>query len=113
MFDKRLERLAHILINHSLELKKNDLFMISGGHIATPLIKEIYIQALKVGAYPYAKVGVEGLAEIFYKNASEKQLKYMSPIAKFEIENIDAKLGIISPENTKTLKQAVTKALVK
>lgn len=103
MVDKRLERLAHILVNHSLELKKNDLFLISGGHAANPLIREIYKQALKIGAYPYAKVGVEGLAEIFYKSASEKQLKYMSPIAKFEIENIDAKLGIISPENTRNM----------
>jgi len=103
VIDKRLEKLAHILITHSLEIKKKDLFMIIGGNTATPLIKEVYRKALEVGAYPYVKVGVEGLAELFYKKASEKQLKYMSPLAKFEIENIDAKLGIICPENTRNL----------
>jgi len=103
VIDNRLEKLAHILITHSLEIKKNDLFMIIGGNTAAPLIKEVYKKALEVGAYPYAKIGVEGLAELFYNGASQKQLKYMSPIAKFEIENIDAKLGIICPENTRNL----------
>ena len=103
MIDKRLEKLAYILINHSLKIKKKDLFLIVGGNAATPLIKEVYKQALEVGAHPYAQIGVDGLAELFYKNANEKQLKYMSPIAKFEIENIDAKLGIICPENTRNL----------
>lgn len=103
MIDKRLEKLAHILVNHSLEIKKNDLFVISGSPVAAPLIKEVYKQALELGAHPYTRVGIEDLAEIYYKNASEKQLKFVSPIAKFEIENIDARLSIISPENTRDL----------
>ena len=103
MIDKRLEKFAYILVNHSLELKKGDLFVISGSHIAAPLIKEVYKQALDAGAHPYTRLGIDGLAEIYYKHASEKQLKYMSPIAKFETERIDARLGIISPENTRSL----------
>ncbi|UCF11971.1 MAG: aminopeptidase [Thermoplasmatales archaeon] len=103
MIDKRLKKFAHILINHSLELKKGDLFVISGGYIAKPLIKEVYKQALESGAHPYTRLGIDGLAEVYYKHASEKQLKYMSPIAKFETERIDARLSIISPENTRSL----------
>ena len=103
MIDKRLEKFAYILVNHSLELKKGDLFVISGSHIAAPLIKEVYKQALEAGAHPYTRVGIDGLAEIYYKHASEKQLKHMSPIAKFETERIDARLGVISPENTRSL----------
>jgi aminopeptidase len=103
MIDKRLEKLANVLVKHSLSLKKNDLFLISGSHIAAPLIREVYKQAVKLGAYPYTRVGIEGLAEIYYKHASEKQLKYVSPIAKFEIERIDARLSIVSPENTRSL----------
>ena len=30
MIDKRLQKLAYILINHSLKIKKNDLFLING-----------------------------------------------------------------------------------
>lgn len=116
MIDIRLKKLAHILVNHSLEIKKDDLFVISGGNIAAPLIKEVYKQALDAGAHPSARVGIEGLAEIFYKHASEKQLKYVSPLVKFETERIDARLGIISPENTRSMtninpeKQAISSA---
>ncbi len=103
MIDQRLEKLAYILVNHSLGIKKNDLFVISGSHHAAPLIKEVYGQALKKGAHPYTRVGIDGLAETFYKNASERQLKFVSPIAKFEIKNIDARLGILSPDNTRSM----------
>ena len=103
MIDKRLEKLAYILVHHSLRIKKNDLFVIAGSPLAAPLIKEVYKQAVEAGAYPYVKVGVDGLAEIFYTYASNHQLTYMSPVAKFEIETIDARLAIISPENTRSM----------
>jgi len=90
--------------------------MISGSPIASPLIKEVYKQALEKGAHPYTRVGIGGLGEIFYKNASDQQLRYVSKLSKFEIENIDARLGIISSENTKSMtninpkKQAISSA---
>ncbi|MCX6661782.1 MAG: aminopeptidase [Euryarchaeota archaeon] len=103
MIDKRLEKLATILVRYSLGLKKNDLFVISGSHLAAPLIKEVYHQAVKVGANPFTHIGIDGLAEIYYKYSSEQQLKYVSPLSKFEIEQIDASLSIISPENTRNM----------
>jgi aminopeptidase len=116
MIDRRLEKFAYILVNHSLGIKKNDLFVISGSHLAAPLIKEVYTQALQKGANPYTRIGIDGLSEMYYKHASEKQLKFVSPITKFEIENIDARLAIISPENTRDMtnvdpkKQAISSA---
>jgi len=116
MIDTRLERLAYILIHHSLRIKKHDLFVISGSHLAAPLIREVYKQAIEAGAHPYTQIGIDGLAEMYYKYSSDAQLKYMSPIDKFEIEHIDARLAIISPENTRNLtsvdpkKQAISSA---
>ena len=49
MIGKRLEKLAYVLVNHSFELNKNDLFMISESHAATQLIKEVYKHAIDVG----------------------------------------------------------------
>ena len=103
MMDKRLEKLATILVRYSLNLKKNDLFVISGSHLAAPLIKEVYHQAIMIGAHPFTHIGIDGLAEIFYNCSSEQQLKYVSPLSKFEIEQIDASLSIISPENTRNM----------
>ncbi len=116
MIDKRLETFATILVRYSLELKKDDLFVISGSHLAAPLIREVYHQAIEIGAHPFTHIGIDGLAEIFYKYSSEKQLKFVSPLTKYEIEHIDASLSIISPENTRNMtnidpkKQAISSA---
>jgi aminopeptidase len=116
MTDRRIEKFAYILIHHSLRIKKHDLFQISGSHLATPLIQEVYKQALEAGAHPYTHIGIDGLAEMYYKHSSNAQLQYVSPIDKFEIEHIDARLSIISPENTRNLtsidpkKQAMSNA---
>ncbi|MEA3457944.1 MAG: hypothetical protein U9R21_04620 [Candidatus Thermoplasmatota archaeon] len=57
MIGKGLKKLAYVLVNHSFEPNKNELFMIRGSYTATPLIKEIYWQAIDVGAYSYVKLG--------------------------------------------------------
>ncbi|MEF8848618.1 MAG: aminopeptidase, partial [Candidatus Thermoplasmatota archaeon] len=52
MIDKRLEKIASILIEHSLNLEKNDIFIINGPVKSLPLIKEVYRQAIEKGAHP-------------------------------------------------------------
>lgn len=103
MRDNRLVTLADILVKHSLELKKNDVFIISATPVASPLVKEVYSKALEVGAHPHIRLGLSGLAEHFYKHASEDQLKFVSPLSTYEIQTVDARLAIISSENTKSM----------
>jgi aminopeptidase len=103
MIDKRLSIYADILVRHSLKLRKNDLFVISGSFLAAPLIKEVYRCAVQIGAHPFTHIGIDGLSEIFYKYSSKNQLEYVSPLSKFEIKHIDASLSIISPENTRNM----------
>ena len=37
------------------------------------------------------------------KTANEEQLKYVNPVARFEVETIDVSIGIWADENTKAL----------
>jgi aminopeptidase len=101
MFDNRIDILARILIEHSLKIKKDDLFVISGSQMAAPLITATYEQALCKGAHPHVHLGLEALNEIYYTHASKDQLKFISPLDEFEMKTIDARLSIISPENTR------------
>ena len=103
MRDERLTKLANILTNYSLQLKKNDIFVIYGSEESIPLVKEVYRQAILLGAHPHVRLYIEELDEIFYKHASENQLKFLSPLSKFEVKNIDARLSILAPKNTKRL----------
>jgi len=101
--DPRLERLAHLLVEYSLRLKEGDLFRISGSPLAIPLIEEVYRAALHAGAHPYAHLILDSLEEIFYREARDFQLEYVSEIQRFEVDCYDALLGIYSAGNTKHL----------
>ena len=103
MRDERLIRLANILTNYSLQLKKGDIFVIYGSEESIPLVKEVYRQAILLGAHPHVRLYIEELDEIFYKYASENQLRFLSPLSKFEVKNINARLSILAPKNTKRL----------
>ena len=46
MKDPRVEKMAKVLVDYSLEIKKGDLFYIRGSQLAAPLIKEVYKEAL-------------------------------------------------------------------
>ena len=101
--DPRVKKLAHLLVNYSLKLKKGQLLKIQGQSVSLPLMLAAYEEALKVGAYPYIATLQPEAEELFYKYAKEDQMKYISPITKLEINKIDALLSIWGSSNTKHL----------
>lgn len=103
MKDPRIEKYADVLVNYCVNLKKGQLVQIAGSHLATPLIQEVYKKALMIGAHPQTRVILEGLDEIYYKYSSAEQLKYISPLRKYETEKVQAVISIMSPFNTKGL----------
>jgi aminopeptidase len=103
MRDPRLEKLADVLVNYSVGVKKGQSVRITGSPVSQPLIIELYRKALAAGGHPLVRVTPDELSEIFYKNASEAQLAYFSPVAMYEIEQVDCSIGIWANENTKAL----------
>lgn len=106
MSDPRLRRWAEVLVRYSVGVTVGDKFMINSGPAAAPLIKEVYREALRVGAHPHVNLALPGLQEIFFKEASEDQLRYVSPIETLVLENFDATLSIGATENTRALSNA-------
>ena len=100
MRDPRLEKLADVLVNYSVEVGKGDLVAVQGATVATPLLAEVYRSALRAGAHPFVRVQLPGLGELFYKTAKQHQLKYVSPIAEFETESVDKVISVWADENT-------------
>src|SRR4051812_25660765 len=103
MRDPRLERLADVIVNYSVGVKRGQLVRISGPTLATPLISEIYRKVLAAGGNPFVRLNLEELEEIFYKTASEEQLKFLNPIGTTGYEKVDCTIGIWANENTKAL----------
>jgi len=103
MRDPRLEKLADVLVNYSVAVKKGQIVRISGPACATPLVSELYRKVLGAGGHPLVRINPEELSEIFLKNATDEQLKFCSPINAFEYEKIDVSIGIWGDENTRAL----------
>ncbi len=101
--DPRLERLAEILVNHSLRLRRGDLFRISGPALAAPLLTAVFREALRVGANPFVRATLENLEEIFLTQATEEQLSFLFPLLVEETEWIDCSLGVWAEYNTRAL----------
>jgi aminopeptidase len=101
--DPRIKKLAHVLLNYSITLKKGQLFKIQGEVAALPLMKAAFEEAVKIGAYPFLQIRVPDNDEAFFKHATDEQLAYISPMTKLEMDKMDALLSIWGSENTRYL----------
>jgi aminopeptidase len=103
LVDERLNKMAKVLVDYSLSIKKGDIFLIQGHEVSIPLIKEVYKEALLKGANPDVKIQVEELQEILYKYGNDEQLKYVSPVVKCSAEKYNALLRIEGSNHSKPL----------
>ena len=103
MADPRIDKLARVLVHYSLRLKKGQLVRITGPAIAAPHIAAAYREAILAGAYPVGRAAADGLEEIYFKNASDEQLRFVSDLERMEVEKFDADLRFLGSYNTRAL----------
>jgi aminopeptidase len=102
MNDPRFDRLAELVVDHSLGLKPGQIVRFQGSAVAAPLILPLHREAVRRGAHPYASLELEGLKEILIAEGSDEQLDFVSPIELREMETIDAAVSIWSEANTRS-----------
>ncbi len=76
MHDPRIRQIAQVLVQYSLEVKPEWNVLIRTSPAGEPLAREVYREALRAGAYPVVSMGLSDEEEIFYKEASEEQLRH-------------------------------------
>jgi aminopeptidase len=101
--DPRIDRLAELVVDYSLELGENQVVRIDGVDVAASFALALYRSALEAGAQPYTNLTTSGLMEILLAEGSQEQLEYVSPLQWAEIERIDALVTIWSEANTRSL----------
>src|ERR1041384_2829891 len=92
MADPRVEKLAQVMVNYSLELKPGQKFWLRTTPLAEELNLAVYEEAVKAGAHAFIDQRMPGADEIFYKYASDEQLDYVSPIRQIIVDTFDAEL---------------------
>jgi len=98
-----LEKWAKLLVNYSLDIKKGSVIKLRGPAAAAGLIKAVYTQLLRAGAFPRVSVQLPGMSEIFYKNANKQQLSTLSTIDLYEAKKLDGIISIAGQANTREL----------
>jgi aminopeptidase len=93
MVDSRIESLAKLGVQYSVDVKSGDEVLIQGSELALPLMKELFKECLLRDAHPRV-LPSSGFEYTFFKYAKEHQLKYLSPIEKFLVENVDVEISV-------------------
>ncbi|MBD3330758.1 hypothetical protein GF354_04485 [Candidatus Peregrinibacteria bacterium] len=107
MVDKsKIKKLAKIIVNYSISVKPGEKVLLKGyGFDSYPLIKELYAECIKAGALDtVVRFSNDELSRVFFENANEKQMKYLSPLELKVANNYDAMVQIVADDNPYELK---------
>jgi aminopeptidase len=101
MINPKYENLAKIVVEYSLEVKKGHQVLVVGSTIAKELFQALNVELLKVGAHPVNFPQIEGIQEIYFKNASDEQLEFVNDAEKTMYQKFDRLIEISAEFNTR------------
>ncbi|HLZ55846.1 MAG TPA: aminopeptidase [Ktedonosporobacter sp.] len=113
MPDPRHVQLAKVLVHYSLNLKAGDRVLVQSPDLAAPLVREVYREAVRVGAHIATDIRLDGLSEIFLREASDEQLEYVSDLEKAKVDFYTARLAIWADTNTQALSNVDPKKMAR
>jgi aminopeptidase len=97
-------RFAALLCDWCLDVHERDYVLISTTTLSAPLIRALHRELITRGAWtPALRIALPGLAEDFYRVASDELLDSFPPQELTETQQADAYLRVDAPENTRAL----------
>jgi aminopeptidase len=106
-------KLAHLILHYSVNLKENEIIEIRGPMSSAPLLKQLYIEALKIGAYPNINLHLDEHSYLFMNYANRDQLQFIHKTALVSMETTNAIVSIDSPMNSRDLTNIDPKKIAK
>lgn len=104
LIDPRVRKQAEVLVDYSTKVKKGDRVIVLADFEAKPLVLEIYRLCVKRGAKEIKMhISSYEFSEIYFKNASDYQLKAFPQMTMDEIKSTDVWIAIRSSSNTRGL----------
>lgn len=90
---------AQLLVRYCLSIQEGERLYVASTTLAEPLVREVWREALRAGAIVEVDLTFREKGRILYAEASEAQLKYVSPVYKQAMEEFDCYLNIMAPFN--------------
>ena len=108
-FDIRTRKLAQVAVRHSIEMKKGDKVVLSGGSEAIDFLVELYKEVILQGGIPIVRIRLPDVSDFFYKYANENQLKHFPDDWFSTVKTAQCYIGVSSERNTRELTSADSK----
>jgi aminopeptidase len=99
--ERKVQRLAEILVRHSVKAKRGEIVRISTSELGRPLALAVFREVVRAGAHPLLSVTFEEANGTFYEEASQEQIAHLPPTKMYEAKTIDADIIILAPGNTR------------
>ncbi len=103
MTDIRMQRLAKLLVNYSVDVQSGEWVNIATDANALPLARLVYQQVLQAGGHPTIQFADEAMAREFFRNGTDEQLDWMNPALKLSMEQADCYINLRSTANTRAM----------
>ncbi|MGD0003592.1 MAG: aminopeptidase [Anaerolineaceae bacterium] len=112
MADERIEKLADLLVNYSVEVKAGQEVFIRGSSIAEPLLQAVYIKVLQAGGNPWLSISYPGQGADLFRYANDQQLQYVPKPYQYIYEHYDVLIDLLSESNTRELNRVDPQKMV-
>lgn len=103
MTDIRVQKFAHILVDHATQVGSGDRVAIVATTAAEPLVRSLYELILERGGHPHLLLDLPGLEETFYRTAGDEQLDYLPPFNRMAFQEFEVLIKVRSDLNTRSL----------
>lgn len=99
MKDPRIQKLAHLLVNHSLKVQKGEKVLIQNNNVQAELVKALVKEIYAVEAYPFVSLKDLTIERELMFGATEEQLKIRADIEGHEMAQMDCFIGFRAINN--------------
>ncbi|NMB88327.1 MAG: aminopeptidase [Chloroflexi bacterium] len=103
MTDQRLQKMAHVLVDYSVDIQPGEKVMIESTTAAEALVREVYRRVLERGGHPHLLLSLPDQDEVFYAAAQAEQLDLPPIFHRQAAEQFDARIRIYAETNTRAL----------
>jgi aminopeptidase len=107
MHDARVERYAEIMVDTCVGVQAGWQVLVTGGALGRPLIEEVTRQIARRGAYALLRIGFDGgtlgCGTLWGREAPFELLSKPAPLDVAAMQEADAIIYVVAPENTRTI----------
>lgn len=103
MVDQRIEKLADLMVNYSLNVKPNERVMIRAHTVAEPLIKELNKKIIEAGGHAFLWIEFPGIEGDLMRYGSDAQIEFIHDPINIMFSTYDCMIRVLADDNTHAL----------